>query len=82
MPQHGVRIVDRPPYAADLGADVLLLELLELEIPDDEDLGFWELVEEGAPPGSRREWCVPAALLNDVVAKVTKAPHKLFFEGG
>ena len=80
-PEDLARATGGGPDAADLGADVLLLELLELEVPDDEDLGFCKLMEERAPPGSRREWCVPAALLSDV-AKVTKAPHELFFQGG
>ena len=36
-------------------------QVLEVTLPDDLDLGDFELVEGGKP---YREWCVPAALLN------------------
>lgn len=36
-------------------------DVLELTLPDDFDLDYWELIEEGKP---YREWCVPAELLN------------------
>jgi hypothetical protein len=39
--------------------------LLAVEVPDDVDLDEWANVEEGAPEGWRRDWCVPADLLND-----------------
>ena len=37
--------------------------LLAVEVPDDVDLDEWANVEEGAPEGWRRDWCVPADLL-------------------
>jgi hypothetical protein len=36
-------------------------DVLELTLPDDFDLDYWELIEEGKP---YREWCVPGELLN------------------
>ena len=37
-------------------------DLLAVTVPDDLDLGYYEVVEEGKP---YREWCVPADLLNE-----------------
>jgi hypothetical protein len=37
-------------------------QVLRVEFPDDVDLGAFELVEEDQP---YREWCVPAALINE-----------------
>jgi hypothetical protein len=37
-------------------------EVLQVEFPDDVDLGDFELIEEHKP---YREWCVPAALINE-----------------
>jgi hypothetical protein len=37
-------------------------QVLKVEFPDDVDLDDFELVEEGKP---YREWCVPAALINE-----------------
>lgn len=36
-------------------------QVLRVELPDDADLGDFEIVEEAKP---YREWCVPAALIN------------------
>ena len=36
-------------------------QVLQVEFPDDVDLGDFELIEEYKP---YREWCVPAALIN------------------
>jgi hypothetical protein len=43
-------------------------ERLQVEFPDEVDLSDFELIEEGKP---YREWCVPAALINDGGATVT-----------
>ena len=53
------------------------LENLLVELPEDLDLSYLELVEEGSPPGWRREWCIPADVLNSN-ARVSKAPKDLF----
>jgi hypothetical protein len=37
-------------------------QVLRIDFPDDQDLDFYELVQEES---TYREWCVPAALLND-----------------
>jgi hypothetical protein len=37
-------------------------QLLAVTVPDDVDLDDFELIQEGAP---YREWCVPAALVNE-----------------
>lgn len=37
-------------------------QLLEIALPENVDLSYYELVEEGI---GYREWCVPAAILND-----------------
>jgi hypothetical protein len=36
-------------------------DVIEPTLPDDFDLDYWELIEEGKP---YREWCVPAEVLN------------------
>ena len=36
-------------------------DVLELTLPDDLDLEYWEIIEEDK---GYREWCVPAELLN------------------
>lgn len=36
-------------------------KVLRVELPDDVDLGDFEVIEDGKP---YREWCVPAALIN------------------
>ena len=36
-------------------------KVLRVEVPDDVDLGDFEVIEDGKP---YREWCVPAALIN------------------
>ena len=37
-------------------------ELLEVILPSEINIADWELIEDGKP---YREWCVPAALLNE-----------------
>jgi hypothetical protein len=37
-------------------------EVLEVILPSEINIADWELTEEGKP---YREWCVPAALLNE-----------------
>lgn len=37
-------------------------QVLELLLPDDVDLDYWEIVDDG--PRRFREWCVPSELLN------------------
>lgn len=39
--------------------------VLEVEFPDGFSLDYWEWSEEG-PDGWRREWCVPATIINSL----------------
>ena len=60
----GVFLGDRPMDANEGAKGV---QVLRVEFPDDVDLDEYQLIEDGKP---YREWCVPAALINDH-AKVT-----------
>jgi hypothetical protein len=52
----GVSVADQPIDKA--GGDLLVIDL-----PDTVVIDEYEIVED-SPPGVRREWCVPADLLN------------------
>jgi hypothetical protein len=52
----GVSVIDQPMKKA--GADLLVIDL-----PDTVVITEYEIVED-SPPGWRREWCVPAEVLN------------------
>ena len=72
----GVFISDQPVGVEEVGValdELRQLETLLVELPDDLDLSDWELVEEGSPPGWRREWCIPAEVLNRK-ARVSRPP--------
>ena len=66
----GVWLADQP---LDANEGAKGRDLLEVTFPGDVDLSFWELVPEvdGEPApgyGGYREWCMPAALINDRAA--------------
>ena len=48
-------------------------DLLVIDLPSNVDMSDYAIVEEGAPSGWYREWCVPAKVLNKfaVVRKAT-----------
>lgn len=59
-PMRGVFLSDQP-----VGVDEAQGDTLSIDLPDDVALDEYEWVEESAPAGWRREWNVPAALLNE-----------------
>lgn len=59
VPVTGVFVSDSPVGAEEANGSVLVITL-----PDDLDLDDYAIVEEGAPPDWRREWLIPAEVLN------------------
>lgn len=49
-------------------------QILQVELPDDIDLGDFEVIEEGKP---YREWCVPADLINTHGTVTLLSDHEL-----
>ena len=54
----GVFLGDKP---MDINEGAKGDQVLRVEVPNDVDLGEFEIIEDGKP---YREWCVPAALIN------------------
>lgn len=46
--------------------------VLAIETPDDVELDEWEIIEDGKP---YREWCVPAAVLNQWPVREAEDPY-------
>lgn len=56
----GVFLSDSP-----VGVEEAQGDTLSVDLPDDLALDGYEIVEASAPPGWRREWIIPAAVINE-----------------
>jgi hypothetical protein len=67
----GVWLGDRP---MDINEGAKGDQILRVELPDAVDLDDFEVVEDGKP---YREWCVPAALINEHATVTLMTNHEL-----